>query len=91
MRRGRDADGVLRNAGDAVGEALGAAAVQAEAELVEVALEVLAADGTVEGLTGEGASLTQPPLGEADKDRVLCRRRGIPRSATDDRAHAISA
>jgi len=47
MGRGRDVDGVLKDAGEAVGQAFGAAAVEAEDGLVEIVLQVLAADGTV--------------------------------------------
>ena len=61
MRRGRDADGVLKDAGEAVGRVLGAAAVEAEDEIVEVALQVLGADGTV-------VRAQEPPLGEAEDE-----------------------
>jgi len=61
MRRERDADGVLKDAGEAVGEALGAAAVEAEDIFVEVALQVLGADGAVVGAQ-------EPPLGEAEDE-----------------------
>jgi hypothetical protein len=41
MGRGQDADGVLKDAGAAVGGALGAAPIEAEDELVEIALPVV--------------------------------------------------
>jgi len=41
MGRGQDAEGVLKDAGEAVGGALGAAPIEAEDELVEIALQLV--------------------------------------------------
>jgi len=49
MARGRDANGVPKDAGEAVSGAPRATAVEAEDVLVEVALQVLGADGAVVG------------------------------------------
>jgi hypothetical protein len=62
MRCGCDAGGVLKHPGEAVGGALGAAPVEPEDELVEIALQVLGADGAV-------VRAQQPTLGEA-KDEM---------------------
>jgi len=59
MRGGRDADGVLKDASEPVGRALGAATIEPEDEFVEVALQVLGADGAV-------VRAQEPPLGEAE-------------------------
>lgn len=61
MRRWADADGVLKEAGEAVRQAFGGASVEAEDVLVEIGLAVLGADGAVVG--GE-----QPALDEAEDE-----------------------
>ena len=53
--------GVLDQAGEAVADGLGLAAVEAEDELVEVALQVLGPDGAVVGAE-------EPALGEAEDE-----------------------
>ena len=57
----RGVDGVLDQPGEAVADGVGVAAVEAEDELVEVALQVLGSDGAVVGAE-------QPALGEAEDE-----------------------
>ena len=57
----RGFDGVLDQAGEAVADGLGLASVEAEDELVEVALQVLGADGAMVGAE-------EPALGEAEDE-----------------------
>ena len=54
-------DGLLDQAGEAVADALGGAAVEAEDVLVEIGLEMLLADRAVMGAE-------QPALGEAEDE-----------------------
>ena len=54
-------DGLLDEAGEAVGDALGGPAVEAEDVLVEIGLQVLRADRTMVGAE-------QPAFGEAEDE-----------------------
>ena len=69
----RGFDGVLDQPGEAVAEGLGVAAVEAEDEFVEVALEVLGPDGAV-------VRAEQPALGSA----VGCGVPTAPHGAEDE-------
>ena len=82
---GRGEDRLLDQAGEAVADALGGAAVEAEDVLVEIGLEVLGADRTVVGAE-------QPALGEAE-DEVDGRQaqRGVaPGAAEVDRLVVVA-
>src|SRR4051812_22604751 len=70
---GTGADRMLDDAGEAVAEALGGAAVEAENELVEIGRQVLGRGGAVVGAE-------QPALGQAEHqvDRGQAQRRVAP-------------